>query len=574
MTLALRKIESFHERQHIPARIDWDDAEAVKALYDDLLSREIKVDADAVAWLAAWRELDAASDEEFSIRHIEMTCDTTNADAEAAFSRFSENIMPVLMEQGQAMKQKVLDTDLLLRRAEAEVPRFLQDLRTDAKLYRKENIDLSTKLRALSQEYQKISGAMTVQWQGEEVTLQAIGREQENTDRSVREQAYRLTADRRKQDRDQLDKLFTQMFELRQQVAGNAGFDNFRDYIFPAKHRYDYSPGECEEFHAAIHRHIVPLAAKLHRLRKERLGLDTLRPWDTSVDLFNEEPHQPFSDVDELVSRCQNVFSNFDAELAAHYKTMVDKGLFDLENRKGKAPGGYQAFLAEVRLPFIFMNAVGVHRDVMTLLHESGHAFHSFLSREQDHFQMHAPMEFCEVASMSMELMASGFLPDIFGEKVAAQLTRQNLLVIPGLLIQVAMVDAFQHWLYTDPRGADADARHAKWLELTRKFLPELDLNGLEDSQRSSWQRILHIFEVPFYYVEYGVAQLGALQFWRNYRKDASATVEDYKRALSAGGALGLKDLFRRANLEWPMSDAAVKPLAGFLEQEIDDYLS
>ena len=567
MVSTLRELKPYREREFFPEGVDWSQPKAVVAAYDGLLQQEVNVDADAVQWLNSWRELDSIGEQEFKIRRIEMTCDTENEETANHFQEFSLNIMPLLMEKAQEMKDKLLSTPLLKDRVKMEAPVFFRQLQTDAKLFRKKNIDLSTQLRTHSQEYQKICGSMTVEWQGEQVTLIALNKEMDNQDRSVREDACRLSMTRRLDDKDRLDDLFNKMLDIRNRVAKNAGFDNFSAYIFPAKHRYDYTAAECLKFHESIRKHIVPLYASLSRKRKKALKIDSLQPWDMRVDVLGEEMHTPFKNISELVERTGKVFGAVDPELAKFYQNMNSQGLFDLENRKGKAPGGYQSFLPECRLPFIFMNAVGVHRDVTTLLHESGHAFHSYLAREMDPFQIHAPMEFCEVASMSMELMASEYLPDIFGKEVTDQLIRQTLLTIPGLLIQVAMVDAFQHWLYTDPKGKEPEERHKKWGELRKQYLPEVDDSELDLS--AMWQSILHIFEVPFYYVEYGIAQLGALQFWQKYLDDKELALSDYKKSLAAGGGLGLKDLFRRANLEWSMEESVIEQATQTLDEKL-----
>ncbi len=572
MTVNFRGLPKYQDRLYY-SDLNWQSPESIRSAYQSLADMEVKVDEEAVEWLSRWRELDTLTDNEGSIRYIEMTLATDDKERAEAFQYFTGEVQPILAEMSQVLREKLLNTPILKTRLRKEAPLLLRKMESAASIFRQENIPLQTELRNLQQEYQSISGAMTAEWNGETVTLQSLYKELEGTDRSIREKAYRAASDRRLQDKAKLDQVFDKMYELRNQVAKNAHFENFRDYMFEAKNRFDYTPAECVEFHEATQEYMVPIHKTLAEERKKCLALDTVRPWDGQIDLFGEKPVSPFSDTKDLVEKVGTVFESFDSELAGFYKQMRTHGLFDLDNRKGKAPGGYQALLQESKLPFIFMNAVGVRRDVMTLLHESGHAFHSFLSQEIDSFQMHAPMEFCEVASMSMELMTNEKVREVFGKEASTQLHRGNVLGLPGTFTSVCMVDSFQHWVYTAPEGADSEARHAKWLELTKLYSPGVDFSGLEDKVGPSWHRVLHIFEVPFYYIEYGIAQCGALMFWQKFEEDPALAISDYKAAMSAGGTLGLKDLFRRANMDWPMTKPAIAKLASFLESKINGLI-
>lgn len=573
MTVNFRALPKYQDRMYY-SDLDWTRPDSIRAAYDELIAMPIKVDADAVDWLSRWRELDTIISNEGSVRYIEMTLATDDSEKSKSFQFFSETVTPVVTELGQKMREKILATPLLKTRVRKEAPLLLKHFETDANLFRQENIEIQTKLRKLSQEYQSIAGAQTAEWEGKQVTMQALAKELEGIERDRREKAYKTAVARRLQDKAKLDDLFDRMLQLREEEAKNAGFSSFRDYKFQAKHRYDYTPSECLAFHEAVQEFIVPVLEKLTNERKQRLRIPSVRPWDGGVDLFGEAPVVPFRDTNELVQRVGSVFADFDPELSRFYEEMRSHGLFDLDNRKGKAPGGYQALLDESKLPFIFMNAVGVKRDVMTLLHESGHAFHSFLSRQIDPFQMHAPMEFCEVASMSMELMTQDKVKAIFGDTVAKQIQRSNIIGLASTFTSVCMVDGFQHWVYTDPDGRNAEARHQKWLELTKLYNSGTDFSGLEEGTGAAWHKILHIFEVPFYYIEYGIAQCGALQFWEKFETDPAAALADYKAAMSAGGTLGLKDLFRRANMDWPMTKPAIAKLAKFLESKINLVLN
>lgn len=568
MTTNFRALPRYKDRMYY-TELDWSQPESIREVFQSLVDMTVKTDDEAVEWLSRWRELDTITDNEGSIRYVEMTLATDDSSKSEAFQFFSQKISPIVSELSQGLRKKVLDTPILKTRLRKEAPLLIKKMEAATKIFRQENIELQTKLSDLSQDYQSISGAMTAEWDGETVTMQALMKELEGTDRDRREKSYTTASDRRLQDKEKLDGLFDKMMELRCQIAKNSGFENFRDYMFVAKNRFDYTPAECIEFHEAVQEYLVPISRTLAAERKKRLSLDSVRPWDGMVDLFGEEPIRPFENTGELIEKVGTVFKQFDGQLASYFETMRDHNMFDLDNRKGKAPGGYQALLDESRLPFIFMNAVGAKRDVMTLLHEAGHAFHSFLARDLDPFQISAPMEFCEVASMSMELMTNEKVEDVFGKDVSSQLHRGNVLGIPGSFASICMVDAFQHWLYTAPEGRNSEARHAKWLELTKLYTGGVDYSGLEERVGPSWHRILHIFEVPFYYIEYGIAQCGALQFWQKFEEDPELAIADYKAAMSAGGTLGLKELFARARMDWPMTKPAISKLATFLDSKV-----
>lgn len=573
METALRRLPSFRTREHFPQGLSWQDPQALRNAYQGLVDSDPQLDEDAVAWLGRWRELEAIVEQEYSIRYIATTCDTTDQNAAEALDFFDKNILPVALEFGQKVRKRFFGNSLLQRRLEAEAPRYFAKLAADFKIFHAENIPLSVESRGLSAEYDRLAGSLTVDWDGQNITLPRLAKEQEGADRKRREQAWRKEWERRAASKKEFDDNFDAQFARRVQMAKNSGFANFRDYAFVSKHRFDYSPEDCQLFHKAIKAAFVPLATDLGELRQQKLGLDSLRPWDMSVDLFGEALAPPFKDVQDLEAKVGRVFKDMDPELAAQYETISKHKLFDLANRPGKAPGGYQSFLAEAGLPFIFMNAVGSNRDLFTLLHESGHAFHSFQARHLDHFQVDAPMEFCEVASMSMEFMALPGLMKHFGENVANQGARANVLAVAPMLLRIAMIDSFQHWIYTSPEGADRAARSAKWLELHREYLPNLDITGVEELIAISWHKVLHIFQVPFYYVEYGVAELGALQFWRRYLENPSGALRSYKTALSLGGTMGPKDLFRRADLAWPMDMQVCRDLAAFLRLKLGDLV-
>ena len=433
--------------------------------------------------------------------------------------------------------------------------------RTQVKIYREENVARETQIAKLAQQYQKISGAMTVHFDGQEQTLARMARIQEEPDRPRREAAWTTVTERRLQDADKLEEIFDQLVVLRNEVAHAAGFSDFRAYTFASYERFDYTPEDCLRFHNAVEHHIVPLARELQAERRKKLGVEKLRPWDLAVDPDHNPPLQPFHESSELVEKCHQIFSKVDPRLGDYFQVLRTQELVDLDNRKGKAPGGYQSTLSEARVPFIFMNAVGTHRDVEVLLHEAGHAFHALASRELPlHAYRSAPIEFCEVASMGMELLGAPHLRTFYTEKEARRAQRDHLEGIIKIFPWIAAVDAFQHWIYTHP-GHTREERSAFWVSLMDRFGGAEDWTGFEQARAQLWHRQLHIFEIPFYYVEYGIAQLGALQLWQAARRDLHGALDRYLKGLRLGGSRPLPELFETSGLAFDFTDKTIAPL-------------
>jgi oligoendopeptidase F len=540
-------------------------------LFDQLERRAAEAN-DAAAlerWLLDWSELNAALDEEASRRYIAMTCHTDNADAEKAYLHFVENVEPQLKPRQFALEKIYVAHPQREKLPKQRFEVFDRDVKNHVELFRPENVALETEEAKLSQQYQKLIGAQTVTFRGEEKTLVQMGRYLEEPDRALRQEAWELVAKRRLQDVDKGEEIFDALIQLRQQIAKNAGFDNYRDYAFRQKGRFDYTPENCLQFHDAVAGEIVPAVREIQNERRRQLKLEKLRPWDLAVDPQNRPPLKPFAEVGEMVSRSQKIFNRLDAELAAGFQQMQDLKLLDLDNRKGKAPGGYQSTLPEARVPFIFMNAVGLQRDVDTLLHEAGHAFHAQATRNEDlHAYRGAPIEFCEVASMAMELLGSEFLEEFYSTPEANRARKTHLEGIIGFFPWMATVDAFQHWIYTHAGHTRAE-RKAAYLKLMDRFGGDVDWTGFEEARAYSWHRQLHIFLHPFYYVEYGIAQLGALQVWANSKANKAKALNDYKKSLALGGSRPLPELFSAAGCKFQFDAATIKPLIQLANSEL-----
>ena len=565
-------LKPFEPRKFIPAQIDLGDWARIEPLLDRLEAELKKVGSleQLKAWLLTSSEFSAAIAQESSMRYIAMTCQTDDPEREKAFLHFVENIEPKLKPRSFRLEQLLVENPFFENLDKTEYGVFKRKVRTHVELFRPENVPLETEETKLGQQYQKLVGTMTAQYDGREQTLPQLARYLEEPARNIRHEVFELMVRRRVQDREALDRIFDELLKLRVQIAQNAGFDNYRDYVFRRYERFDYTPADCEAFQKAVEVFIVPLARRIQEDRKRELGLDVLRPWDLSVDPKNRPPLRPFRESGELISKTQNVFDRLDPHLAANFRLMSTQDLLDLTNRKGKAPGGYQSTLQEARVPFIFMNAVGLHRDVETLLHESGHAFHSLAARElalNDY--RHAPIEFCEVASMSMELLAADHLDQFYSPEDKRRAQLGHLKDIVGLFSWIAQIDAFQHWIYLNP-GHTRKERTRAWLELTQRFGGIEDWSGYEFCRETLWHKQLHVFEVPFYYIEYGIAQLGALQIWQNARRDLNKTLGQYRHALSLGGSRPLPELFQAAGIRFDFSEATIRPLIEAVRKEYE----
>ncbi len=562
-------------RRFVPQTADMGEWGQIEPLYRELLERPITSTAELEQWLIDSSELSSAIGEERARRYIAMTQQTDDKAREAAYQHFVEHIDPQIKPLGQALSIKYLQSP---HRAHLDMDRYgVMDriVDNDVKLFRQDNVPLETQEALLSKEYQKVMAAMTVSYQGQELTMQQAAKYLDETDRAVRHTVWQLVNDRRMRDKDVLDDLYDQLLVLRQQIAVNAGFDNYRDYAFKRRRRFDYTPEDCFRFHDGVEQAVLPLVRQIMAERRKKLGVEAIRPWDLQVDPQGRAPLRPFTDAGELVNGTAEIFTRVDPELGAQFRFMSDEQLLDLESRKGKAPGGYQSTLLERRWPFIFMNAVGRDDDIRTLLHEGGHAFHMLAAREEPILAYrHAPLEFAEVASMGMELLAAPHLNVFYTNQADYARSRRNTLEDAIMILPwVAIIDSFQHWVYTHP-GHTRQERVDAWLAVHNRFDGAMpngipDWTGLEGAQAYRWQAQLHLYTVPFYYIEYGFAETGALQVWVHSRADHRAAVERYWQALALGGSKPLPQLFAAAGATFRFDAGTLKPLVDAVAEEL-----
>ena len=546
--------------------------ENIEPYAHDLLNRELNCSGCLETLIKDCSTLAEHISEAGTLLSIAMTCDTESEDKRQAYLDFIENVQPKLSEFGDAFNRRLADhpavSDL--------PPRYdlmIKCIRTDIGTFREENIPLQIEEAKLETEHSTITGAMTVEFEGVEKTFPQMALYFENIDRSIREAAWRAVIERMNQDTERLSEIYDKLIRIRHQIAVNAGFDDYRSYIFEAKHRYDYSMEDCLEFHDSIERVCVPMMHEIQELRREALRVTALRPWDVSeksgggVDIHGRPPLRPFKDVEGLITGCSNVFHDMSPELGGMFDMLREKESLDLESRKGKAPGGYQANLEKTRIPFIFMNAAGTHDNLSTMLHEAGHAFHSCYSSNLELIdERNPPLEFAEVASMSMELMSQPQWGVFYSDEEARRAKLDDLEKIVCFLPWMATIDAFQHWVYANPEHTRED-RSEHWLELRKRFGPRIDWSGFEELKETSWQGQLHLFQVPFYYIEYGIAQLGALQMWQHHRRDAADGLARYARAMRLGNTKPLPELFGAAGLDLGFDEKHVASLIGELSE-------
>lgn len=570
MNEAVATIEKI-ERKFLPKDFEVTTWEALQPYFEELKNRTLDSKAALDQWLADVSELEAVISEDASWRQIRMTCDTTNEAYEQAFTYFCLEIEPKMKPYFFELNQKLLACPFTKDLDKNSYFPYLRSVENAVKLYREENVPIQAELSVLAQSYGVISGKMTVTINDKEYTLQQAAKFLQDPDRELRETVFRKVAERRLQDKEQLTELFNKLVERRQQVAHNAGFDNYRDYKFRELGRFDYTPEDCFAFHAAVREHILPLQKMLVENRRKRLGLDKMRPWDTDAEPVGTKPLHPFETGKELADKSIKVFSELRPYFSQCLDTMVDMKRLDLESRKGKAPGGYNCPLAETGVPFIFMNAAGTVGDVITMMHEGGHAIHSFLSHPLplSSFKEY-PMEIAELASMSMELFSMEHWNIFFNDE--AELHRaqlEELERVISVLPWIATIDKFQHWIYTNP-GHTPEQRKEQWVSILNEFSTGVtDWSGFEEYRAHFWQKQLHLFEVPFYYIEYGIAQLGAIAMWRQYRQNKEQAMDNYMKALGLGYTKTLKELYQAAGIKFDFSPAYVAELGSFVKERL-----
>ena len=558
-------------RHYVPEDFQVTDWAKLESYFQELEARPVASADELERWLLDRSELEAVLSEDLAWRYIRMTCATQDAARSEAFQYFVNEIEPRVAPYDHALNEKMLASPYLDGLDKKRYGVFLRSVRRASEIYRAANIPLKTEISTKQQQYAAVAGAMTVTLDGQELTLPQAADRLKSPNRAVRETAWRAVQQRRLHDAKALDALFTELVGLRNQVGLNAGFDNFRDYMFAALGRFDYTPQDCFNFHRAIRETVVPLIDDLDLERRQDLKQPALRPWDLDVDPSGQLPLRPFATSEELLEKTIVVFQALDPYLGDCLRTMRQMGQLDLESRKGKAPGGYNYPLDETGVPFIFMNATSSLRDVVTMLHEGGHAVHSFLTR---HLALgadkHPPSEVAELASMSMELISMDHWHIFFeNPEDLRRAKKTHLESVLETFPWVATIDKFQHWLYEHPQHTETE-RHHRWTEIFDEFNQRtVDWRGLDGIKPYLWQKQLHLYEVPFYYIEYAMAQLGAIAVWRHYRQNPTEGLAAYKQALALGYTAPIGQIYAAAGIRFDFSTDYLRTLADFVRGEM-----
>ncbi len=570
---AVPKTLSRDPRQFVGEDFTVSSWEAIEPFYQQLLEREVNSAEEMRAWYRDRSELESVLSEDLAWRYINMTRDTGDEESKERYQYFISEISPKVAPYSDKLNNKALGFPYW---SELDLPGYAnlhRSLKKDVRIYREENIPLYTEMQTRSKEYSAISGAMTVEINDQEYTLQQAAVMLQLPERDTREKVYRKISQRRLQDRDRLDALFNDLIKLRHQIATNADFQNYRDYMFTAMGRFDYKPQDCFDFHESVAKEIVPMVREMSIERRELMKLPALRPWDKAVDPLGRAPLRPFEGGQDLLEKTITCFSKLDPFLGDCLRTMQEMGHLDLESRKGKAPGGYNYPLAETGVPFIFMNATSTLRDLVTILHEGGHAVHSFVTRDLELSDFKStPSEVAELASMSMELISMDHWDIYFDHEDDLKRAKQeHLQQVIETLPWVATIDKFQHWIYENFQQ-DGEQRKRKWNEIFDLFTDEItEWEGLEEAKDYLWQKQLHLFEVPFYYIEYGMAQLGAVAIWKNYKDHPKQGLTAYLDALRLGYTKTIPEIYQAANIKFDFSRSYIKELMTFVKQEMSE---
>jgi oligoendopeptidase F len=559
-------------RSYLPKDFKVTDWQGLEPYFKELLERPLATKEDLEGWLKDVSELEAVIGEDAAWRQIRMTCDTENKELEAAFTFFVTEIQPKMQPYGDKLNRKLVENEYTKALEGDAYKVYLRNVKKNIELFRETNIPLQSQIAVLAQQYGVINGKMSVEVDGQEYTLQQASKFLENPNRDLRERVYRKIQERRLQDKEQLNELFSKLVDLRHQVAKNAGFENYRDYKFADLGRFDYKKEDCFQFHEAVKTQVRPLVDFIYDRKRQKLGLPTLRPWDTEAEPDGVKPLTPFATGEELVEKTIACFRQIHPFFAECLTRMKEMGRLDLDSRKGKAPGGYNCPLPETGAPFIFMNAAGQMSDVTTMVHEGGHAVHSFLAHDLPltAFKEY-PMEIAEVASMTMELFSMDYWDVFFDNEDDLKRAKQHQLErVITIFPWIATIDKFQHWLYENPNHSLVE-REENWRSILNDYTSiAIDVSGLEEYRRYSWQRQLHLYEVPFYYIEYVIAQLGAIGLWKQFKENKEAAIENYIKALQLGGTKTLPQLYEAAGLKFSFAPDYISELMLFVQNEME----
>ncbi|ADI00024.1 M3 family oligoendopeptidase [Salisediminibacterium selenitireducens] len=551
--------------------LPFDHPEDIEQQLIRLLTRDIDSAADLEQWLKDQTVLYDQLEEGMTGHYIDFQCQSDSEEARKTFEHDQTIIEPLLKKYEAELDRKFLDSPFVKDLNSTDYERFIKTKENARALFRPENIALEVDENKLATDYFEHTGGLMVSWNGEELTLSELAVYLQDDNRDTRKDAFLASGAAFQSVQAELQAIMDDLLVIRQKKAEHADLDNYRDYMFKKYQRFDYTPNDCHTLAHAVKQHVTPLKEQIAREHQDNLGVDTYRPWDTKAVLPGLKPLKPFENRDGLVRTTHSIFNQLDPRFADLLDAMDKGGMLDLTTRKGKAPGGFCAPLPVSGLSFIFMNAANTQDDMITLLHEMGHCIHNDMKKDIPlAVYKDTPMESSELASMTMELFTMDQWDKFYDDPEDLRRARKEHLegIIQFLPMGVA-VDQFQHWMYENPTHT-AEERNQKFRELQIAFNGEVvDWSGYESYAESSWLRILHIFEVPFYFIEYVIAQLGALQMFKQYRENPEAALENYKKALAMGAKGSLFEVYEAAGISFDFSASKIEELMTFLQEEL-----
>jgi oligoendopeptidase F len=546
---------------------DWT---SIAHYYEELEQTNINSLEDLLLFLDKRSELDKIVEEAYRWRYVHMTCDTENQTYKEKYEAFITEVMPHLMRIGHQLNLLAYNSAFFKDLDENRFFIYKRSLKNAIELFRAENVALLQEEQLLAQEFGSIAGQMTITYQEQELTLPQASKFLQEKDRNLRKEVYEKIQHRRLEDTEKLNTLFSNLVQIRHKIATNAGFKNYRDYKLAELGRFDYGVEACEAFHQSIQEIIIPLVNKIYAQKKENLKVDTLMPYDLEVEETDTTALKPYQTEREFIDKSILCLKKVDDYFANCIAIMDKMQYLDLSSRKGKAPGGYNMTLPEIGIPFIFMNGAGTQRDVETMVHEAGHAVHTFLMRDLPYnFDGEITSEIAELASMSMEFFTYDGLQEFYAEEEKDRAIQTHLKSIISMLPWIALIDKFQHWVYTNPNHT-TEERTQNWNTMYNQLSSSIvDWSLYQDFKNIIWQKQLHLFEVPFYYIEYGIAQLGAIAMYKNYTENKSKAIQNYKDALSLGYTKSIPEIYKTAGVAFNFSKEYVQQLADFILSKI-----
>jgi oligoendopeptidase F len=546
--------------------------ESLKSELDSLLNVQIGSAEDLNTFLSDQKRLYEQVEEKMMKHYIAFQCQSDDEENKRKYEFDQQQIKPLYKKYQSLLDEKVLESPFLSDLPDSEYGEFKKKLRVQFALFQEANLEIEKQEDALVNQYFEIAGSLTSIWEGEEVTLSELYAHASDPNRDKRQKAWEAIYTPILKEEEKVQKILDELIQLRVKKAENAGLPSFTDYMFKKYNRFDYTPEDCHQLAESIREHVLPLTLQLEKEHKKELDVEVYRPWDVTGVAASKKPLKPVDSAEELINKSAKVLGELHPSFGSLVHEMNDKGLLDLTSRKGKTQGGFCESLPETGLSFIFMNLSNTDSDLIVFMHEMGHGIHDMLKRDQEVYaNKQIPMESAELASMSMELMTADRWNEFYKtEEELKRAKKEHLKSAVMLLPYIMVVDQFQHWLYKNPNHS-WEERNKKFGEIKERYDATIvQWDGYEDWKEKNWLKILHIFEVPFYFIEYAIAQLGAIQLYKQYKENPEKTIEKYIEALKLGSSKSLPEVYEAAGVKFDFSSTTIAELMEFVAKELD----